>query len=534
MSAKETPLRTLQLSAHYYDAAAQNAESDFGNFLSLAEDYYFSGPTRAVAIGRLRREVRNNPYLAGLVNHYPSAIGSSNLRSRTSSKLYNDAKEKFWFRWSRRVTRAGDSLRAVEEVILREMLVAGEVFIVLQANGQIQLVPSEYCGSSTNKENSDGTKEINGIVYDADGRPIGYRFGRLTTAGTLTFSESTIVEARNVIHVFLKDRVHMGRGLPWLLPALRPAHDLYEITRAKTKQIKDANSISGTIESEEPEQLLKGLGKPVDTPEQKETEDSPADPQPASPVVIELKPGTFVSLKPGEKLNRLTTQYQASDYKELVILMLHAISTPVGLPVELWFSGLGDVAYSGFKGLGTQWNARRRYILYFLEDRYLNRLHFWRVSKAKNEGDIAEANPDDDEELIDWAWRRTAVLDEEKEAKANQVRLQSGDCCLADIWEERGLYAEEVFERRRQLWIRLEISAGNLKEGEDHSDVIVPREFLLRGALPGQSPYPFLPAGDGTPEDPPEAGAPSAPPKDKKSSDAPPADAPEEGGEKQN
>lgn len=516
---KETPIRTVQLSA-YYDAASDSKESDYGNFISTAEDLLFAGAQRSLVIGRLRREVRNNPYLAGLVNHYPSAIGFSNLRSRTSSKKYNDLKELWWYRWKKRVTRAGDSLRGIEEIIVRELLIAGEVFIVLLANGLIQLIPSEFCGTplSVGTEYADGTKEINGIVYDANDRPVAYRFGKMSTGGVLTFDGSQPVDARYVIHVFMKDRVHMGRGLPWLLPSLRPAHDLYEITRSKTKQIKDANSLSGTIESSAPEQLLDGMRKADTDIAAGETENDAADKQDKNPVVIELKPGTFIALKSGEKLNLLKTQYQASDYKELVLLQLHAISAPIGLPVELWFSGLGDVAYSGFKGLGTQWNARRRYILFFLEDRYLNRLHFWRISKAHNEGDLP-ANPDRDDDLIDWAWRRTSVLDEEKEAKSNAARIASGECSLADIWEEKGLYPEEVFEQRRQFWIRLEIAAGNLKEGEDHSGVIVPRGFLLRGELPGDK---RATPGAADPEE-----APAVPPSDKKKKEGaepPPAD----------
>ncbi|WP_438482737.1 phage portal protein [Oleiharenicola lentus] len=517
----ETPTRTILLSA-YYDATATTTESDYGNFISLAEDYYFAGPQRSIALARLRREIRNNPYLAGLFNNFPSAIGFSNLRSRSSSKKYNDLKELFWYRWKKRVTRAGDSLRSCEEIILREMFVAGEIFIVLLVTGHIQLVPSEYCGSATTASaevKTDGTKEINGILYDANDRPIAYRFGKLNPSGTITFDGTTPVPAQFVIHVYNKDRVLMGRGLPWALPCLRPAHDLYEITRSKTKQIKDANTISGTIESEEAEEILKGMSSnPTasinDDTATGETEDAAADKQDKQPVVISLKPGQFIALKKGEKLNMLKTQYQASDYKELVMLMLHAMSTPIGLPVELWFSGLGDVSYSGFKGLGTQWNARRRYILFFLEDRYLDRLHFWRISKAAKEGDLPP-NPDKDDDLIDWAWRRTAVLDEEKEARANAQRLESGESSLADIWEANGLYPEEVFAQRRQLWIRGEIACGNLKEGDDHSAVIVPREFMYLGQIAGAARPPVkTPPTEPAPAPKPSTESPATPASD--------------------
>lgn len=513
-----TPPRTVTLAVgdHYYDAAASTRESDYGTFLAtVAEDFYFSAHTRWIVLGRLRREIRNNPYLAGLVNKFPEAIGQSTLRSRTSSRPYNDAKDTFWFRYAKALTHSGDSLRTVEDILKRELLFAGELFLVELANGRVQLIPSEFCGSPVARAvpAGDGGREVNGLVTNAAGEITHYRFGSQGTLGAISFAAeaSSLVEARHVLHVFEKDRVHMGRGLPWLLPCLRPAHDLYEITRAKTKQIKDVSSIFGTIEKLDAAKALAAwAAQPPATGENESTAEDPtapadrdADPAKVEPIKIELRPGTFIALEPGEKLNKLTSDYQAGDYKELVMLMLHAISSPIGLPVELWFSGLGDVNYSGFKGLGTQWNARRRYIHGFLEEKFLDPLHAWRIAKAAAEGDLP-ANPDGDDELIDWRWRRTAILDDEKEGKANAAKLASGEISHADIWEEKGLYAEEVFAARRASWIKLLVAAGELEEGADHAKVKVPLGWLLRNELPGETTYPRLPSGGGSTERDPE------------------------------
>ena len=498
MSATATPSRTVVLSvgSNYYDAAAVTREADFGRFLlSVGEDFTFSGATRSVVIGRLRREIRNNPYLAGLVNKYPEAIGTSTLRSRTSSRAFNDLKDKRWFRYAKRMTNAGDSLRTMEDIIKREDLIAGESFFIKLVNGRLQPIPSEYCGSgyasdgATPADVPAGGREVNGIVRNAADEITHYRFGKMGVGGAVTFSSSTLVEARHVIHVFEKDRVYMGRGIPRLVPSLRPAHDLYEITRAKTKQIKDVTSIFGTLEKQGAAEYLRGLGAIQDDLAGETTAEAStdaADPVTKGPVRIKLEPGTFIALEPGEKLNKLTNDYQASDYKELIMILLHTISTPVGLPVELWFSGLGDVSYSGFKGLGTQWNARRRYLIGYYEEKFLDPLYQWWTTRETALGDLP-ANPDSDDDLIDWRWRATAVLDEEKARKANPVGLASGEISLADVWEANGLYAEEVLGGRRQLWIKLQVAAGLLTEGDDHSGVIVPLEFLLTGEI-GEAP----------------------------------------------
>jgi capsid protein len=483
--------RELVLTA-YYDAASTTAERDYtGASPIVYEDLLFTGATRSLTLARLRREVRNNPYLAGLVNKYPEAVGFSNLRCRTSSRDYNSAIDAWWYRYAKRATTAGDSLRTMEEIILRELLVAGEVFLILMVSGKVQVIPSEFCGSDWQLK--DGS-EINGVQYNGYGRPLAYRFGRLNPFGTVDFSEenSTVVESKYVIHMYHKDRVLMGRGLPWLLPSIQSARDLYEITRSKTKQIKDVNNISGTITKPGASNGLPGYAfpgyDPVTTNEPTaETGDAPADAKPKGTAKIVLKSGTFIGLEPGEKLEPLMSKYEAADYKELIMILLHAISSPVGLPVELWFSGLGDVNYSGFKGLGAQWKSRRGYVIAMLEDRYLNQLFFWRVSKARLIGEVPE-NPDQDDDLVEWAWKRTAVLDDEKQAKANKTRIDSGESTLADVWEESGQFVEEVLAARRQLYIKALIASGELSPDADTSTVKVPLSFLLANQVPGAEP----------------------------------------------
>lgn len=509
LRANDSPTRTIVFSS-YYDATATSKEQDYGNFAAIVqEDFYFSSTLRAIALGRLRREASNNPYLAGLVEKYPEAVGYALLRSRTSQRAYNVTKERWWKKIAKRFTSDGDSLRTLEAIVKIEMLLAGEIFLVEKLDGTVQVIPSEFCGSPSAAPSSaraDGGREVNGIVYDAAGNRTHYRFGKLSASGLLSYETTELVPAAFVIHIFHKKRVHQGRGLPWLLASLRTARDLYEITRSKTKQIKDANSISGFIEKANAVKTLEGLAAPTLSEETgeptPEASSDPADPvKTDGPIVIELRPGTFIALEPGEKIHSLMSSYNAADYKELIMLMLHAMSTPVGLPVELWFSGLGDVNYSGYKGLGVQWNGRRQDIIEFLVSAFYQPLYAWRVGKAVNEDDLP-ANPDGDEDTtVEFVFRRTPILDDEKEGKSNKVKLESGETDLAAIWEEQGYSQEEIFARRRDTWIKMKIAAGELKEGEDHSAEKVPLGYLHRNELPGETTVPHIPDGTGQGED---------------------------------
>jgi capsid protein len=313
--------------------------------------------------------------------------------------------------------------------------------------------------------------------------------------GVIEFGEgkSEIVDARHVIHDFRRDRIQMGRGIPDLISSLAPARDLYEITTSKTKQVKDASRIIGWLTSGHGPDSLEKLGYD-------EAPDLPADATGTAPDTdrserpadeikqIQLKDGTFPQLDPEEKLEFLEQKYDAKDYKELIYIMLHAVAAPVGLPVELWFSGLGEINYSGFKGLGTQWHRRRRELIEDCEERLLDPLRQWRMDKAFEEGEIELPDDVSTAELQPhahrWAWQRTAVLDEERDAKTNETKLRTGEVSLTDVWEQNGLDPDEEFTKRRQQYVKMRIAAGDLEPGTDPATVKVPYEYLLTGELP--------------------------------------------------
>lgn len=476
----------------YYDAAATDIYRDFTNYLGGSEDHYFDSRTRGIAIARFRREVRNNPYLAGLYETYPGALGYGKCRARTTEREFNARLDGYWSGYAREVTSQGDSLRALTLLRHAELLVAGEIFLVKLRNGRVQVIPSEYCGSPLKPTNPN---ELNGIGYNNAGRPLYYRFGKMQKTGVVEFGEgkSEMVEARHVIHDFRRDRVQMGRGIPDLISSLAPARDLYEITTSKTKQVKDASRIIGWITSDNGPDALEKLGyneaQDMPTEESGTSPDTAVSDRPAEELKkIQLKDGTFPQLDLGEKLEFLEQKYDAKDYKELIYIMLHAVAAPVGLPVELWFSGLGEVNYSGFKGLGTQWHRRRRELIEDCEERLLDPLHKWRMEKSFEEGDIEMPDDVSTQALQPlahrWAWQRTAVLDEERDAKTNETKLRTGEVSLTDVWEQNGLDPDEEFDKRRHEYIKLRIASGDLAPDVDPTTVKVPYEYLLTGELP--------------------------------------------------
>ena len=478
-------LSTVTAHLGYEASSWTDVVRDWGNAdaagINFSEDRLFNDYTRRTVLRRIRHEVRNNPYLAGLVAKFPEAVGIGQYKVRVGDKDYKSEVETAFYRASKGIEVSGETFDSVQRIAFQELLITGEVFIVLLASGKIQLIPSENCA----QPNKPGPNCINGIERDADGRPTAYWFGAKDQYGNISFMDvAAPVEARNVIHLYDRDRVAMGRGLPWIISSICTARDLYEITRSKTKQIKDANSISGVIKKNGGDftaQMALSQAQAMATATGASLEDSTETTPATNNRVVKLEAGTLFELEPGEDITTVMNQYQANDYNQLIMLMLHAISTPVGLPVELWFSGLGDVNYSGFKGLGVQWDSRRKHVIGIIENKFLNRFAVWWVQWNRKRGNVPAAPDGYDDDDFAWVWKKTAVLDEEKEAKARKLRLDTGFNDLAKEWEDAGFMPDEILDARIVFWNSARAKAG-LPEAP------CPLEYLLKNTLPETAP----------------------------------------------
>lgn len=486
--------KTVTASLGYEAGAWADTVRDWGmadaTVFNFSEDKLFNDITRRLVLRRIRHEVRNNPYLAGLVAKFPEAVGTGQFKVRVGEKDYKKIVEDAFYRAGKVLEISGETFSSVQRIAIQELLITGEVFIVLLSNGKVQLVPSENCANPP----TPGANCINGIERNEDGKPTGYWFCAMDQWGNPSWADvSAPVDARNVIHLYDRDRVAMGRGLPWIIASICTARDLYEITHSKTKQIKDANSISGVIKKNAPDftqQTAIAQAQALATV----TGDTLANTTEITPItnnrVVKLEAGTLFELEPGEDVTTVMSSYQAQDYNQLIMLMLHAISSPVGLPVELWFSGLGDVNYSGFKGLGVQWDGRRKHIIDLIENKFLNRFAVWWIQWNRKRGNLP-ASPDgyDDDDFA-FVWRKTAVLDEDKEASARQKRLDTGFTDLSKEWEDSGFMTEEVLDARKVFWDQARAKAGL-------PAAPCPLSFMLKNELPQDSAHSSEPSPQG-------------------------------------
>ena len=111
------------------------------------------------------------------------------------------------------------------------MLVDGEIFALKVFDGfgkpQRQLIKTEEVTSGSNTSGADNW--VDGIQYNGFRRPLQYSINT-SQLGTLAIPTTTkIVPARDILHVYDRERAHQSRGLPWGYTGLNHGVDIIDI-----------------------------------------------------------------------------------------------------------------------------------------------------------------------------------------------------------------------------------------------------------------------------------------------------------------
>jgi lambda family phage portal protein len=448
-----------------YVSAQTNRFRDYTNIPAspLTEAAMLPQWERNVIVSRLRHLVRNDPYVAAMVNTFAVHIGNSTLRSKTTEATFNDLVERVWLDWSDDCEVTGLSLPEVEEIIYLELLVAGELFFLKLTDGRVQIIPSEYVFSPADAPEN----EVQGIQYDGVGSATAYRIGYRDPKGQLRAGETT-VPAAQVIHLFKKDRAEMGRGVPWLAAALPAIQDLAELVQAKVQAVKAQSFISAVVTS----------NNTSDMPTLADGFDSAG----ARSRYATLKNGTIIYLEPGEDIKTVQAAFQSTDFNEFVLSRLRAIGATIQMPLELFIEGFRDSNYSSARATNLIWGRKVKAIRRLVEHRVLEPLAAWVIERAR--AAKALKPPADYDGEFAFGWPTLPAIDEAKEAQANVMKLAAGLTTYTAIYAENNLFFDdEVKTRARDA--RLIIDAAKA-EGVSPQFIVPDFTFLNPTPAPGQ------------------------------------------------
>jgi lambda family phage portal protein len=221
---------------------------------------YLLGKTLDVVQRRVLHEVRNNPIAGRIVD----VIVRTTIGTGLVPKISDPVLRKLWKRWCKQAGADGRlTFDGLMSLAMREVAVKGEVFLRHRERElqdvkdgycslpyQVQLVTSEFCpltrpGEVLSTDPADDFRS--GIFFNPNiARREAYLFlTKHPRGGTVAaLSDTAVVPASKVMHVFQDREGGQLRGEPWLVRSIIRLHELDEYMDAELAKKKSAAKLT--------------------------------------------------------------------------------------------------------------------------------------------------------------------------------------------------------------------------------------------------------------------------------------------------
>lgn len=354
-AAKEEPapkarkLHSLANASRVYEAAkSDRMNATWGTTPLTADDIVMRH--QRVLVARSREQAANNDYARAFLRMCrQNIVGPQGVLLQAQAKTdggkldqdVNDAIEREFTRWGKKdncdVTGT-QSWASIQRACVLSAAKDGEFFvrkIVGRDAGRygfaLQVLDPQRCPVDI-KEDLEGGRYIrSGIEFNQYGRPLAYLFGVSKgesydyTMHGRTFMR---IDAREIIHGFVRDMVGQKRGLPWMATGLFRMRQLNAFEDAAIVNARVGAAKMGFI------QWRDGKG-----PEFQEDED----------LTIDAEAGVFPVLPEGAELKDWSPQYPSGEFAVFNKAMLRSIASGFGVSYNSLASDLEGVNYSSIR-----------------------------------------------------------------------------------------------------------------------------------------------------------------------------------------
>lgn len=329
--------------ARAYEAAARGRGTDGWTTGGSNADAEIAA-AGSVLRERMRDLVRNDPLAAKAVQVLVSNIVGTGIRPRAAGAdpAANKAADLVWKRFARQCDADGHTdFHGLVQLAVREMVEGGECFVRrvrrrtserLYLPLQLQLYEADHLDASKFDLRPDGSRIVQGIEYDPQGRRRGYWmfpdhpgdpspiFGRRL--------ESVRVEAGGIAHLFERQRVQ-NRGVPWGVPAMRALRELGDWQRSElTRKKIEAAMVAFVLGADDDQQSLAPTVKDSDGND-----------------VEQFEPGLIGYVQHGKDVKFNSPASTAGIY-EWNRVQQHIIAAGFRVPYELLTGDLSQVNFS--------------------------------------------------------------------------------------------------------------------------------------------------------------------------------------------
>jgi lambda family phage portal protein len=376
-----------------------------------------------------------------------NVVGSTGIgmQAYAGNASYNKAIEQAFSQWGKACdSQKRLSWRALQEQVLRSLLVDGEAFVYFESTPDdfsltvidAQRIPATLCSDDTAK-----VTVVNGVEFDALGRAVGYYMTKKNIPREAyhrygTPADYTRLDAKNVLHIFRPEFVGQKRGLPATKTCLQVLNQLDKYTYATLVNARNAAN-KGLI--------LRSTLPVYDSPTSSVVPEG-EEPTPQTPMTLS-ETGEVLILPDGYEPITHNPTYPTGEFPNFRKELLKEVASAL------------DISYANVAsdGEGTNFSTLRQFALderdeymvlqQVLIEQLCDPLYSQWLNWVMLKGVVSvPASAVNELRNVQWLGRRWAWVDPMKDSMATVTRLKSFTQSFTQAAREQGRDSTDLFK----------------------------------------------------------------------------------------
>jgi capsid protein len=385
---------------------------------------------RSEILQMTRYLVNNFPLMERILTLAESyAVNSGILaQAATSDSQHNDEATAYFDKWANNVfgsTTCDVTLHDMQRLCIRELLVAGEVFLVLSNSKtnnypQLTMVVSEQVRSSGKKAD----KSQDGIFYDANGKATGYN---------IYFDKNPVfVDAKDVIHLKRNKQVNQKRGISAFAAALNSVRDVRDLHILEKKAVKLHSTLAAVITKQGDGVIGDGIfgngrqAKKVAVATSTEVKRQPA--------LEKSLNGAVVYLSEKEKLDLVSSDRSTDGFLKFVELLTRDVCLNLSLPYEL-VANPTTLSSAATRFVIQDADFLFKSLQHIITTGALNRIYGWVIAQAQNDKKIKFSG---EWYQVTWVYPQSATIDAGRKDSGELAFVNNNLESLDTFYSSRG------------------------------------------------------------------------------------------------
>ncbi len=418
-----------------------------------SEDRELPVGERAKAVSCVRDLLRNNQVARWCLNKHLDFTTNYHFQSKTGIADFDRQLETLVTWWSRPKncdSTGRNSFSALIRLIESLRASDGDSFLVLNQDGTLTGIESDRIRDWEKAPIPPGGKQVQGVLVDANGKPVGYCLHYRGEDGQFVFDR--VLDASYVIVNAHITRFDQYRGISSFMPSLNAWRDLEEAQEFTLVRMK-IQSLIGVKYTTQPSDGLDDGGIYDDEPrylENVKDENGNPVPAPDGPRTEWGKGITDIELDEGENAEFMESAHPTTQYQTFLQSTLLQCLKALSIPLSFYDESL--VNFSSSRSAWINYNASAEVVRQRLRENILYPILDWKIATWVASGMlklppeikyVSDINYEFVSETIPY-------LNPSQEVSANIAAINANLTSRTQVCKERGQDFDEIIADLRK------------------------------------------------------------------------------------